>query len=162
MDPLVEIFVGEAALSDPTAWYHVFYRNGSGGSDFDSSSAVTVCDISGTPIKGNVMSSAVSGKISFSYSYDYNSQAGLLPGTDKEIVVLVEGDESAAQAVTFATITRTPLVSILCSPPAIAFYLYPEVQGPMGPRGPKGDSIRVQKDGTEPVSPSIGDMWIIS
>lgn len=116
--PQVEITVGAAALADANAWYHVFYENGSGASDFDTTGAVAVNDSSGTPVKGNVQADEVSGKIVFLYAYDTNTQAGLSAGVDKDIVVIVEGDGGAAQAITYATITRVPVVSITCTPPA--------------------------------------------
>jgi len=116
--PEVQIAVGAAALADANAWYHAFYADGSGAQDFDSAGAVTVNDSSGTPVKGNVVADAVAGKISFAYAYDTNTQAGLSAGVDKDIVVIVEGDGGAAQAITYATITRSPVVAITCAPPA--------------------------------------------
>lgn len=116
--PSVEITVGASALADPNAWYHVFYEDGSGSNDFDTASAVTVNDSSGNPVKGNVQADEVGGKILFAYAYDTNTQAGLSAGVDKDIVVVVEGDGVAAQAITYATITRTAVVAITCAPPA--------------------------------------------
>jgi hypothetical protein len=116
--PSVEITVGAAAIADTNAWYHVFYQDGSGGQDFDTGSAVTVNDASGNPVKGNVAANAVGGKITFAYAYDTNTQAGLPAGVAKPVVVLVEGDGGAAQAITYATITRAPIVSITCAPVA--------------------------------------------
>lgn len=116
--PDVQITVGAAAIADTNAWYHVYYVDGSGGSDFDTGSAVTVNDSAGNPVKGNVAADQVGGKISFAYAYDTNTQAGLAANTDKDIVVLVEGDGGAAQAITYATITRNTVVAITCAPPA--------------------------------------------
>lgn len=89
-----------------------------GGQDFDTANAVTVNDASGNPVKGNVQANQVGGKIVFSYAYDTNTQAGLSAGANKAVVVLVEGDGGAAQAITYATITRDPIVSITCAPPS--------------------------------------------
>lgn len=114
--PDVQITVGAAALADPDAWYHVFYADGAGGNDFDTANAVTVNDSSGTPVKGNVQADQVGGKVSFAYAYDTNTQAGLPANTDKDIVVIVEGDGGAAQAITFATITRSTIVPVTCAP----------------------------------------------
>jgi hypothetical protein len=114
--PEVQITVGAAAIADTQAWYHVFYVDGLAGADFDTASAVTVNDASGNPVKGVVSDDAVAGKISFSYAYDTNTQAGLSAGVDKNIVVLVEGDGGAGQALTYATITRNPVVPVTCAP----------------------------------------------
>lgn len=116
--PEVQINPGAAAIADPDAWYHVFYADGAGGLDFDTGSAVTVNNKDGNPVKGNVAANVVGGLIKFAYAYDTNNQAGLPTGADKAIVVLVEGDGGAAQAITYATITRSPVVSISCAPSA--------------------------------------------
>jgi hypothetical protein len=116
--PEVQITVGAVAVADTNAWYQVFYKNGAGSQDFDTATAVTVNDSSNTPVKGNVAADAVANKITFSYDYDANTQAGLAAGVDKDIVVLVEGDGGAGQALTEATITRTATVPIICSPTA--------------------------------------------
>jgi hypothetical protein len=114
--PEVQITVGAVAIADTDAWYHLYYFDGAAGADFDTASAVTVNDSAGDPVKGNVAADVVGGKIVFAYAYDSNTQAGLLAGEDKDIVVLVEGDGGAAQAITYATITRDPVVAITCSP----------------------------------------------
>jgi len=114
--PDVQISVGAAAVADPNAWYQVFYADGAGGADFDTSSAVTVNNAAGDPIKGNVQDDHIGGKIIFAYAYDTNTQAGLPAGTDKNCVVVVEGDGIAAQAITYFTITRSAIVSVTCAP----------------------------------------------
>jgi hypothetical protein len=116
--PEVQISVGAAALADTNAWYHVYYADGAADADFDKAGAVTVNDSSGDPVKGNVVADAVGGKISFAYAYDTNTQAGLSAGVNKNIVVIVEGDGGAAQAITYATITRSAVVAVTCAPPA--------------------------------------------
>lgn len=116
--PEVQITVGAAAIADSLAWYHVFYVDGAGGADFDTASAVTVNDADGNPVKGNVSTDAVGGKVSFAYSYDTNTQAGLSAGVDKEMVVIVEGDGGAAQALTNFTVTRSALIAVTCAPTA--------------------------------------------
>jgi hypothetical protein len=115
--PEVQITVGAAAIADTDAFYHAFYADGAAGADFDTASAVTVNDSSGNPVKGNVSTDQVGGKISFAYAYDTNTQAGLSAGVDKDIVVIVEGDGGAAQAITYFTITRTAVVAVTCAPP---------------------------------------------
>lgn len=114
--PDVQITVSAAAVSDPNAWYHVYYEDGAAGADFDTASAVTVNDSNGDPVKGNVATDQVGGKISFAYSYDTNTQAGLSAGVDKNMVVEVEGDGVAAQAITFFTVQRTAVVGVQCAP----------------------------------------------
>jgi len=114
--PEVQITVGAVAIADANAWYHVFYVNGVDEYDYDTTDAITVNDADGNPVKGNVADDEVAGKIVFAYAYDSNTQAGLSAGADKSIVILVEGDGGAAQAITYATITRAPVVSITCSP----------------------------------------------
>jgi hypothetical protein len=116
--PSVEITPGAAAIADTNAWYHVYYTDGAGAQDFDFSGAVTVNDKDGNPVKGNVSTDQVGNKISFAYAYDTNTQAGLSAAVDKPIVVIVEGDGGAAQAITYATITRDTVVPITCTPSA--------------------------------------------
>jgi hypothetical protein len=114
--PDIQISVGTAALSDPLAWYHVFYVDGLAAADFDTVGAVTVQNSSSADVKGNVQASQVGGKISFPYAYDTNTQAGLSAGVDKNCVVIVEGDGGAAQATTYFSITRSSVVSVTCAP----------------------------------------------
>lgn len=116
--PEVQITVGAPAVADTNAWYHVYYANGVEGAVFDSSWAVTVNDAAGNPVKGNVSTDEVSGKISFAYAYDTNTQAGLAAGEDKDCVVIVEGDGGCAQAITYFTITRSATIPVTCAPPA--------------------------------------------
>jgi len=116
--PEVRITVGAAALADPLAWYHVFYVDGAAAADFDTTGAVTVNDSASAPVKGNVQADQVGGVISFPYAYDTNTQAGLASGIDKAVVVIVEGDGGAAQAITYFTITRSTIVPVTCAPAA--------------------------------------------
>jgi hypothetical protein len=112
----VQITVGAAAVADPLAWYHVFYVDGAGAADFDAAGAETVNDAAGNPVKGNVAAAAVANKISFSYAYDTNTQAGLAAGEPKDMVALVEGDGGVAQAISFFTVTETAVVPVSCVP----------------------------------------------
>ena len=116
--PSVEITVGAIAVSDPNAWYRVMYADGAGAADFDTSGAVTVQNSSGVDVNGNVAADAVGGKISFAYGYDTNTQAGLSAGVDKSMVVLVEGDGIAGQAIAYFTCTRSSVVAVTCAPSA--------------------------------------------
>lgn len=92
--------------------------DGAAAADFDTTGAVAVNDSAGNPVKGNVATDQVGGKVSFAYSYDTNTQAGLGAGVDKDVVVIVEGDGGAAQAITYFTITRDAVVPVTCAPPA--------------------------------------------
>lgn len=116
--PDVQITVGAVAVSDPNAWYRVMYVDGSSAADFDTAGAVTVNDAAGDPVNGNVAADAVAGKISFAYAYDTNTQAGLSAATDKSMVVLVEGDGVAAQAISTFTVTRSTIIPVTCAPAA--------------------------------------------
>ena len=116
--PDVQISVGAAALADPLAWYHVFYVDGAGAADFDTSGAITVQNSVGADVKGNVQANQVGGKISFAYAYDTDTDAGLAAGADKSCVVMVEGDGGAAQATAYFTITRNTVVAVTCAPSA--------------------------------------------
>ena len=114
--PDVQITVGAPAIADTNAFYHVFYNEGTGL--FDTANAFTVTDDGSVAVKGNVSTDQVGGKVSFAYAYDTNSENGLSSGTDKDCVVLVEGDGGAAQAITYFTITRDAIVPVTCVPPA--------------------------------------------
>jgi hypothetical protein len=116
--PEVQITVGAPAVADTNAWYHVYYVDGAAAADFDTAGAVTVNDSAGNPVKGNVSTDEVGGKIIFAYAYDTNTQAGLAAGVDKDCVVIVEGDGGCAQAITYFTITRDAVVPVTCAPPA--------------------------------------------
>jgi hypothetical protein len=79
---------------------------------------VTVKNSAGVDINGNVAANAVANKISFAYSYDTETAAGLSAGVDKAMVCLVEGDGTAGQAITYFTMTRSTVVSVTCAPSA--------------------------------------------
>lgn len=114
--PELRINVGAAAINDPLAWYHAYYVDGANTDDFDTANAVPVRNSSGVVIKGNVSANAAGVLISEPYAYDTDTDAGLPAGTDKDIVVIVEGDGGVDQAITFATITRSIIVPITCAP----------------------------------------------
>lgn len=116
--PSTEITVGAVAVADPNAWYRVMYLDGAAGADFDTASAVVVNDAAGNPVNGNVAADAVANKISFAYDFDGNTQAGLAAGVEKDMVVLVEGDGIAGQAIATFTMKRQAVVPVTCSPAA--------------------------------------------
>lgn len=113
--PDVQITVGAGAVADTLAWYQVYYDEGTG--IFDTAAAFTVTDDGSADVKGNVSTDAVGVKVSFAYDYDGNSENGLSSGTDKDCVVLVEGDGGVAQSITYFTITRDTIVPVTCVPP---------------------------------------------
>jgi len=116
--PELQITVSAAAIADANAWWHVFFVDGAAAADFDTTGAVTVLDASAAAMKGNVAADQVAGKISRAFSYDTNTQAGLSAGVDKAMVVIVEGDGGAAQAITYFTMTRSTAIPVTCAPPA--------------------------------------------
>ena len=116
--PSVEISVGTAALADANTWYRVMFVDGASTADFDTAGAITVNNAAGTPVNGLVSTDAVGGKISFAFDYDGNTQAGLAAGVDKPMVVLVEGNGGAAQAIAYFTMTRSTLIAVTCAPAA--------------------------------------------
>lgn len=114
--PSVEITVGSVATSDANTWFRVMYVDGASSADFDTAGAVTVKNSSGTDMNGLVSAFQSGGKISFAYAYDTDTDAGLSAGANKSCVVLVEGDGTAGQAITYFTITRDPVVPVTCAP----------------------------------------------
>lgn len=116
--PTCQINVGSVAPTDPNCWYRVMYVDGAGTNDFNTANAVTVTDAYAVAVNGLVSAAAVGGIISFAYGYDINTQASLAAGVDKQMVVLVEGDGIASQAITYFTMTRSTIVPVTCAPTA--------------------------------------------
>jgi len=112
----VRIETGQFAITDPLAWYQVYYKDGASDADFNKPNAVTVEDASLVLVKGNVATDAIGTEIRFSYAYDTNTQAGLPAGTDKVMIVEVEGNGIAKAAKTEFTITRQGIINVTCSP----------------------------------------------
>lgn len=112
----VEIDPGANAISDVLAWYHLFYSDGAGAADFNTVGAVTVSDDESNPIKGNVSTDAVASKLTFTYDYDGDTSAGLSAGSDKEMIIVVEGDGGATQQKAAFTVTRDAIVRVTCAP----------------------------------------------
>ena len=112
------IEVGAAAAADPLAWYHVFIFDGAGSLDYDTITAETLLDSGAVEVKGDVTTDVVGTKITRQIDYDSNDQAGLALATDKELVVLVEGDGGATYAATITTWTRTSVLNVSCVPGA--------------------------------------------
>lgn len=107
------IQVGANAAADSNAFYHMFYLDASGSNDFNTLDAVTVNDASGSPIKGSVGGRT---SISWDFAYSTNTQAGFTGGTNRDVVVIVEGDGVATFAQTEHTITNSTSQTIVCTP----------------------------------------------
>ena len=107
---------GSFAIADTNAWYHAFFLNGPGaGDDFNTSGALTVEDASAQPIKGNVSADQVGNKLLRAFDYDGDTIGGTA-GTNKDVVIEVEGDGGATAAKTIFTITRTATINVTCAP----------------------------------------------
>lgn len=96
----VRVAVSDAWFNDPNAWYSCFFVDGDGGLDFDTNAAVAVDDASGADVvgtPGDARAAGASGsrEVRFTFSYSGNSQAGLPPNTDKQVIFLAEGDGGA-------------------------------------------------------------------
>ena len=108
------IVVGDAAAADPNCWFHMFYQDPPGASDeFNTLTAITVNDNSGTPIKGLVSGLT---EISFDFAYSTNTQGGYAGDTDRPIVVEVEGDGGCTAKKYLGTITNSTSLSFPCEP----------------------------------------------
>ncbi len=106
----VNVDCGAAAVADSNAWYHWFYL-----ANYNSASAVTVQNASGSDVKGNVASDVVGTEIQEAFDYDGDTLGGSA-GTDKDVVALCEGNGGATQAKTIFTITRQTTVAATCAP----------------------------------------------
>jgi hypothetical protein len=128
----VDVTVSEAWATDANAWFRCMFLDGASTADFNTATAVTVNDSSGTPV-GQHIGSATDGTVNdarvinqgggnyivrFVFDYDANNQAGLTAGEDKSVVFLAEGNGGAAQGKASFTITRTATVIADASAPA--------------------------------------------
>lgn len=110
------IVVGDAAAADANCWYHMFYQDPPGADDeFNTLTAITVNDNSGTPIKGLVSGLT---EIPFDFAYSTNTQGTYAGNTERPIVVEVEGDGGATAKKTLGTITNSTSLQFVCSPEA--------------------------------------------
>ena len=100
----LNINVGANAAADTDAWYHVWEAT-----DYGTPTAVTVLDSTGGEMKGTV-----GGLTTIQKAFDYDGQAG--GATDLDVVVECEGDGTATQAKTEATIERVAAVNVTCAP----------------------------------------------
>lgn len=106
----IEANVGATAKADVNAWYHSFFA-----AAYNTSSAITVLDSSGSPIKGAASEANGSFIISDAFDYDGDTVGGS-SGTDKNCVYLCEGDGGATQAKTLYTIKRQTTIAFTCAP----------------------------------------------
>lgn len=106
----VNINVGATAKADANAWYQVFSL-----ASFNTASPITVQDSTGSDVVGLASASDLSNNIAFGFDYDADTLLGTA-GTDKDVVVLCEGDGGATQAKTVFTLTRTSQISVVCAP----------------------------------------------
>lgn len=110
----VDVAVSDAWQADANGWYQCMFVDGAGAADFDTANAVVVNDADGNPVSGtsaDAVGSAGDYKISFSFDYDGNTQAGLSAGVDKQVIFLAEGDGGAQAVSTTITITRQATIS---------------------------------------------------
>jgi hypothetical protein len=95
---------GANLVSDVDAIYRMFFTTLPGaGNDFGESGAVIVNDSNGNPISGNINGNSA---ISWTFSYDSNSQGGRTPGTDAQVTVVALGLNKAQYTQTTTTIQR--------------------------------------------------------
>jgi len=106
----VEANIGATAKADTNSWYHSF-----GATDYNTSSAITVKDSSGSAVKGLASSADSNNLIKYSFDYDGDNVLGAA-GTNKNCVFLCEGDGGATQAKTLYTLTRSTTVAFTCAP----------------------------------------------
>jgi len=103
----VSVEIGQGAIDDPEAWFHVFLATG-----YNSAGATTYTDASSAPVKGDAdnTSAFITGADTlFTFSHDFTTN-----GTTN-VVALCEGDGGVTQAKTAFTIADAA-VSQSCSP----------------------------------------------
>jgi len=112
--PTVRISVSDAWANDVNGWAQAMYVDGAGSADFETSTAVIVNDSTGTPViftSSDVQGTPGNYYLEFAYAYDTNTQAGLPAATDKDIIILVEGDGGSEAERGTLTITRNTLIT---------------------------------------------------
>jgi len=109
--PEITISVGANAKADANAWVHAYFKDGPGANDFGTTNAITVLDKNGVEIKGLV---GGADKV-FLFPYDTDVVGGSA-GTDKTIVIEVEGNGVATAAKSELIVTRTQNLSVSCQP----------------------------------------------
>ena len=108
-----------------TAWFNdaggqffrLMYANGAGTADFDTANAVTATDANSVAVTGSKTDTRISPdgsdyKLSLSYAYDSNTEAGLTAATDKQMALLIGGGTTSKYRVVYFTITRTAQIIV--------------------------------------------------
>jgi len=113
----VSVTVGAGAVADTNAWFHAFFLDGPGGSDFNTTNAVTVETAQSAEVKGNVSGSGlrVGNAIVFEFDWYLDTLGGNVE-TDKDIVFECEGDGGVTAAKTVFTLTSAASISASCIP----------------------------------------------
>lgn len=113
----VKITVGSGAVADPNAWFHAFFLDGPGASDFNTASALTVENAQSVEVKGNVSGSGlrVENDINFEFDWYLDTIGGPIE-TDKDIVFECEGDGGVTAAKTIFSLTSSASITASCVP----------------------------------------------
>lgn len=113
----VTVAVGADAVADVLSWFHAFFLDGPGGSDYNTAAALTVEDASAVEVKGTVSSSGfrVVNDIVFEFDWYLDTIGGPIE-TDKDCVFLCEGDGGVTQAKTIFTLTSAAQITASCIP----------------------------------------------
>jgi hypothetical protein len=113
----VSVSVGADAVADTLSWFHAFFLDGPGGSDYNTAAALTVEDASAVEVKGTVNTSPfrVVNAIVFEFDWYLDTIGGPIE-TDKDCVFLCEGDGGVTQAKTIFTLTSASSITASCIP----------------------------------------------
>lgn len=94
------IIVDDDLVNDTSGKYMVIYDY---DNKFGTSLAEKVLDASGAPIEGNITQN----NITFSYDFDYDDGGNGFEGTEKDVIVIASGLETAQYVLTRGTISRS-------------------------------------------------------
>jgi hypothetical protein len=108
----IAITVSDAWLADTSPWFRLMYSDGAGGLDFDTSSAVTVEDSAAVSVAGDATDARITGNtLSIEYAYASNTQAGLVAGDPKDVILQIGGiDGSKSRTIPFTITESTSIV----------------------------------------------------
>jgi hypothetical protein len=104
-------------VADVLSWFHAFFLDGPGGSDYNTAAALTVEDASAVEVKDTVSSSGfrVVNDILFEFDWYLDTIGGPIE-SNKDCVFLCEGDGGVTQAKTIFTLTSAAAISASCIP----------------------------------------------
>lgn len=113
----IVILLSAAWFNDTAQLFRFMYYDGAGGLDFDTSSAVTATDSSSIEIAGDSLDARITPegddyKLSLSYAYDSNTEAGLNAGEDKLMALRIGGGTTSKSKTIIFTITRTSQINV--------------------------------------------------